>query len=98
MRFPLRLALLLLAGMTSLAACTGQTDPTATTLPAALCAPDGLIIDYASMPYEQIIENSDAVFYGRVSAVSETSTNQDSGQCWDGGLPVYTIEVEVLQD
>jgi hypothetical protein len=50
-----------------------------------------------AMPYEQIITNSDAIFVGRVLEVSPTSWNQDSGDYWRGGLPVYSFDVEVLQ-
>ena len=56
-----------------------------------------VMLDYMAMPYEQIIADSGAIFVGQVLEVSPTSWNQDSGEYWRGGLPVYTIEVKVLQ-
>ncbi len=49
------------------------------------------------MSYEQIIDDSDAIFLAQVLAVSGTSSNQDNGRYWDGGLPVYTIELQILR-
>ena len=83
---------LVLLCLTSLAGCTGSPAST----PA--CNPnESVILDYELMPYEQIIDNSDAIFVGRILSVSCTSWNQDSGNYWDGGLPVYTMEVQLLQ-
>jgi hypothetical protein len=56
-----------------------------------------VIIDYGKIPYEQIIDNSDAIFVGRVLSISHTQWNQDQGEYWDGGLPVHFVELEVLQ-
>lgn len=56
-----------------------------------------IILDYGVIPYEQIIDTSEAIFLGQVLAVSGTSWNQDSSKYWEGGLPVHTIDVQVLQ-
>ena len=93
---------LVLAGAALLAACAGGAEATQT--PTAQVEPTldytsepYIILDYISVPYEQIIDDSQAIFVGQVLTVSGTSWNQDSGQYWYGGLPTYSMDVQVLQ-
>jgi hypothetical protein len=85
---------LLLAGVTTSAACAGLPNPTPTPTYGVNVE---VILDYGMMSYEQIIDDSDAIFLGQILSVSETSWNQDNGSYWDGGLPIYTIDVRVLR-
>ncbi len=82
----------LLSSALTLAACAGTPSPTPT-----YGVTVEVILDYGVMPYEQIIDDSDAIFLGQILSVSATGWNQDSGTYWDGGLPVYTIDVQVLR-
>ncbi|MCB9418958.1 MAG: hypothetical protein H6667_04100 [Ardenticatenaceae bacterium] len=62
---------------------------------------------YAIEPREEMIKTADAIFAGRVTDISSTQYNQDSGEYWEqtteeGGLetthtaqPVFTIELTV---
>jgi hypothetical protein len=94
-----RLSLAAIAALL-LAACV-VAEPAATPSPTPV--PDTqqevvhVILDYASVPYEQIIDDSEAIFLGQVVDISPTNWNQDSGEYWHGGLPVHTIEARVLQ-
>ncbi|GAB4582105.1 MAG: hypothetical protein Fur0022_48600 [Anaerolineales bacterium] len=54
----------------------------------------------AAYSREELIDRSEAIFVGKVLAISPTFWNQDSGEYWyeDGvGLQLHTIELEVLQ-
>lgn len=63
---------------------------------------------YALLARDELIETADAIFVGRVTAISPTQFNQDSGDYWevtteeaDGretmqtALPVFTVELTV---
>jgi hypothetical protein len=59
---------------------------------------------YIEVTREDMIASADAIFLGRVVAISPTRWNQDSGEEWnddaiggDSGIQIHTIEVEILQ-
>jgi hypothetical protein len=84
--------------LATVAACDAVPSTSSTTTP----TPTSQVVvevhlDYGIMPFEQIIENSQAIFLGKVTDISGTSWNQDDGTYWGGGLPVYSIQAEVLQ-
>jgi hypothetical protein len=88
------LLLISVAAITAACAIAPSPNPTATPTYAVEVA---VILDYGIMPYEQIIDASDAIFLAQILSVSSTSWNQDNGRYWDGGLPVYTMELQVLR-
>ena len=94
------LVVLFIAGLVALAGAP-RAKVRATSAPLHSLSPQAtvveVIIDYIKIPYEQIIDNSDAIFVGRVLSISQTQWNQDSGEYWEGGLPVHFVELEVLQ-
>jgi len=59
---------------------------------------------YLSVTREDMIDSADAIFLGKVIAISSTRWNQDSGEEWnddaiggDSGIQIHTIEVEILR-
>lgn len=52
---------------------------------------------YAFLTREQMTNEAEAIFTGRVMSVSPTRWNQDSGEPWSGGLLIYQVEMEVDQ-
>jgi hypothetical protein len=57
---------------------------------------------YIRISREEMIDESDAIFLGKVVGISPTRWNQDSGEEWydsvsGSGLQLHTIEFEVLE-
>ena len=60
------------------------------------------LFSYALISLEEMIDESDAIFLGKVVSISPTRWNQDSGEEWydsvsGSGLQLHTIELEVLE-
>jgi len=52
---------------------------------------------YLRITREEMIDQADIIFVGKVVGISPTQWNQDSGEAWDGGLQLHYIELEVLE-
>lgn len=77
----------------------------------AACGTEQLSIEtsYADVAINEQIEQADIIFAGRITGISETLWNQDSGEYWEEivkdeveetlhtALPYYTIEFAVVQ-
>jgi len=52
---------------------------------------------YAQLTREEMIDQADVIFVGKVVGISPTQWNQDSGEVWVGGLQLHYIELETLE-
>lgn len=62
------------------------------------------LASYIGVTREDMVASADAIFLGKVVAISPTRWNQDSGEEWnddatggDSGFQIHLIEVEILQ-
>lgn len=51
---------------------------------------------YASVSTDSLMRESELIFVGEVTAISETRWNQDNGRFWTDGMPYYTITLSVI--
>lgn len=52
---------------------------------------------YASVPTDSLMRESELIFVGRVTEISETRWNQDNGRFWSNGIPYYIITLSVIE-
>jgi len=52
---------------------------------------------YVLITREEMIQQADLIFVGKVKVISPTSWNQDNGEYWNNGLLIHTLEVEILR-
>jgi hypothetical protein len=66
----------------------------------ATVAPVTIVVEqhssYALLTYEQMIDQADAIFLGKVKDISRTSWNQNNGEYWEGGFQLHAIELEAI--
>lgn len=63
--------------------------------------PEKIVVEqdtlYVYLDKEQMIDDADLIFLGKVVDISPTHWNQDSGEEWRGGLLIHTVAIEVLR-
>lgn len=63
--------------------------------------PETIVVEqdtlYVYLDKDQIIDNADLIFLGKVLDISPTHWNQDNGEEWRGGLLIHTADIEVLR-
>lgn len=52
---------------------------------------------YADVSTDSLMRESELIFVGEVTAISETRWNQDNGRFWSDGMPYYTITLSVIE-
>lgn len=77
-------------------------SPPSNVIPGESTSPDTTIeivqdFSYISLTREEMIDQAEIIFVGKVTRISPTQWNQDSGEAWAGGLQLHYIELEVLE-
>lgn len=54
-------------------------------------------VDYAALPFDQLVKTSDVIFVGKVIELTPSRWNQDNGKYWQDGFQYHTVRFEVSQ-
>jgi len=92
----MRTMLLVILFALALAACVPTGVEPAAVLPSPELEAIRVIVDWIIPRDEELLAAANAVFLGKVVALSPTTFNQDSGQYYDGAMAVHTVTFRVM--